>query len=104
LNELDVLTREVAEASISEYFDKRPSQGAWTYLEILVAHTFIQCRLLVTVLAIVITGPQELAQSAGTTPNEAEVNSSNLHPPSCADMSKRKKEKKKAIVITEKEE
>ena len=96
LNELDVLTREVSEASISEYFDKRPSQGAWTYLEILVAHTFIQCRLLVTVLAIVITGPQELAQSVGTTPNEAEVNSSNLHPPLVRTCQKeRKKEKKK---------
>ena len=59
LNELDVFTREVAGASISEYFDKRPSQGAWIYLEILVAHTFIQCRLLVTVLAIVITEKEE---------------------------------------------
>jgi hypothetical protein len=34
---------------------------------------------------------QEVAQSAGTTPNEAEVISSNSPPPSCADMSKKKK-------------
>jgi hypothetical protein len=42
LNELNVLTREVAGASISESFDMRPSQGAWAYLEILIAHTFIR--------------------------------------------------------------
>jgi hypothetical protein len=35
--------------------------------------------------------PQEVAQSAGTTPHEAEVTSSNLPPPSCVDMSKNKK-------------
>jgi hypothetical protein len=36
---------------------------------------------------------QEVVQSAETTPNEAEVTSSNLPPPSCADMSKRLKKK-----------
>jgi hypothetical protein len=34
---------------------------------------------------------QEVAQSAGTTPNEAEVTSSNPLLPSCVDMSKKKK-------------
>jgi hypothetical protein len=38
--------------------------------------------------------PQEVAQSAGTTPNEAEVISSNPSPSSCVDMSKKKKKKK----------
>jgi hypothetical protein len=35
--------------------------------------------------------PQEVAQSAGITPNEVEVISSNPHPPSYVDMSKKKK-------------
>jgi hypothetical protein len=32
-----------------------------------------------------------VVQSAGTMPNEAEITSSNPHPSSCADMSKKKK-------------
>jgi hypothetical protein len=36
-------------------------------------------------------GPQEVAQSAGTPPNKAEVTSSNPPSPSCADMSKKRK-------------
>jgi hypothetical protein len=35
--------------------------------------------------------PQEVAQSAGTTPNKAEVTSSNPPSPFCVDMSKKKK-------------
>jgi hypothetical protein len=35
--------------------------------------------------------PQEVGQSVGTTPNEAEVSSSNPSPPSCVNMSKKKK-------------
>jgi hypothetical protein len=34
--------------------------------------------------------PQEVAQSTGTTLNEADVSSSNPSPPSCVDMSKKK--------------
>jgi hypothetical protein len=37
------------------------------------------------------TYPQEVTQSAGTTPHEAEVTSSNHPSPSCVDMSKKKK-------------
>jgi hypothetical protein len=36
-------------------------------------------------------GSQEVAQSVGTTPHEAEVTSSNLLPSSCVDMSKKKR-------------
>jgi hypothetical protein len=39
--------------------------------------------------------PQKVIQSVRTTPNEAEVSSSNPSPPSCVDMSKEKKKKKK---------
>jgi hypothetical protein len=35
--------------------------------------------------------PQEVTQSAGTTPNKVKVSSLNLSPPSCANMSKKKK-------------
>jgi lysine/ornithine N-monooxygenase len=38
---------------------------------------------------------QEVTQSAGTTPNEADVINSNLSSPSCVDMSKKIKKKKK---------
>ena len=34
---------------------------------------------------------KEVAQLTGTTPNEADVTSSNSPPPSCVDMSKKKK-------------
>jgi hypothetical protein len=39
-------------------------------------------------LISIVICPQEVAQSAGTTPHEAEVISSNPPPPSCVDMSK----------------
>jgi hypothetical protein len=40
------------------------------------------------------TSPQEVAQSVETTLNEVDVTSSNLLPPSCVDMSKKKKKNK----------
>jgi hypothetical protein len=50
-----------------------------------------------------LNGPQEVAQSAGTMPNKAEVTSSNSPPSSCVDMSK-KKEKKEKVKRTYKKE
>jgi hypothetical protein len=46
-----------------------------------------------TIELIYIHLSQEVVQLARTTSNEAEVSSSNLSPPSCVDMSKKKKKK-----------
>jgi hypothetical protein len=39
--------------------------------------------------------PQEITQSARTTPNEVEVTSSNFPSPSCVDMLKKEKKRKR---------
>jgi putative AlgH/UPF0301 family transcriptional regulator len=52
---------------------------------------------LLSVFKLKCSCPQEVDQSVGTTPNEAEVTNSNL--PSCANMSKKKTKKKEVKVL-----